>query len=96
MLCTFGGKDDDSSHNQWDSISALPANRVYVGTFVSHVECVISRTRYGVLDEIDSFLSVIGMNVYLQFMEVGNQIQKSHLMNEKRSLEEIMNGLLTL
>ncbi|KAL7539664.1 hypothetical protein ACHAXR_010057 [Thalassiosira sp. AJA248-18] len=99
LAAHLGNKgDENSSHNplQWDSIPALPTTRAYgaIVHFVSHVEGNISCIRHDVLEEIDSLASVMDMHVYPQFLEVGNDIQKTidirsdtgwaHLMNDNK------------
>lgn len=45
--------------------------------FVSFVEGVISKVRIDVLNQMEELESVMDMEVYPQFMEIGNPIQKT-------------------
>jgi len=81
----------------WESIPTLPTKNAYgaIVHFVSHVEGIISRIRFEVLEEIEDLPSVMDLHVYPQFMEVGNHISKTidirsdtgwaHIMNDDES-----------
>lgn len=104
VLAAHLGGDEESSYPpdtqrfrlQWDSLPVYPRTRAYgaILHFVSHVEGTISRIRHDVLEEIEGLPSVMDMHVYPQFLEVGNEIQKTidirsdtgwaHLMNDDK------------
>jgi hypothetical protein len=87
----------DAKGPLWDSIPALPTTNAYgaIVHFVGHVEGIISRIRFEVLEEIEDLPSVMDLHVYPQFMEVGNPISKTidirsdtgwaHIMNDDES-----------
>ena len=63
----------------WDDIPTLPSTLAHgaIVHFVSFVEGVISRIRYDILTEMEDLESVMDMEVYPQFLKVGNDIQKT-------------------
>lgn len=64
---------------KWDKLPTLPstlANGAIVH-FVSFVEGTISRIRFDVLNDMEELDSVMDMEVYPQFLEIGNEIQKT-------------------
>ena len=96
-LAAYLGADRINRHShalQWDNIPVLPTTHACAAIvhFVSHVEGIICRIRFDVLEEVSNLPSVMDVHVYPQFMEVGNPIQKTidirtdtgwaHLMND--------------
>jgi hypothetical protein len=79
---------------KWDSIPTIPTILACgaIVHFVSFVEGTISRIRFDIIDEMEELDSVMDMEVYPQFLEVGNRIDKTidirtdtgwaHLMND--------------
>ena len=79
---------------KWDRLPTLPSTlaRGAVVHFVSYVEGKISRVNFDVLNEMEELDSVMDMEVYPQFLEVGSAIEKTidirtdsgyaHLMND--------------
>ena len=79
---------------KWDRLPTLPSTlaRGAVVHFVSYVEGKISRVNFDVLNEMEELDSVMDIEVYPQFLEVGSAIEKTidirtdsgyaHLMND--------------
>lgn len=98
LAAHLGDNDDgDSNHGEgklpWDSIPVLPTTRAYgaIVHFVSHVEGTISRIRFDVLQEVEDLPSVMDMHVYPQFLEVGNEIEKTVDIRSDTGWAHIMN-----
>ena len=98
LAAHLGDNDDgDSNHGEgklpWDSIPVLPTARAYgaIVHFVSHVEGTISRIRFDVLQEVEDLPSVMDMHVYPQFLEVGNEIEKTVDIRSDTGWTHIMN-----
>ena len=76
------GEDDGFGTPQvvrWDDVPTLPSTRAHgaIVHLVSHVEGRISGINFDVLAEMESLPSVVDMHVYPQFMEVGNEIERT-------------------
>jgi hypothetical protein len=86
--------ETDHLRLQWDSLPILPSTLAHgaIVHFVSFVEGKIARVRYDILTEMEDLDSVMDLDVYPQFLQVGNEIQKTvdirtdtgwaHLMND--------------
>jgi hypothetical protein len=86
--------ETDHLRIQWDTLPILPRTLAHgaIVHFVSFVEGKISRIRFDILTEMEDLDSVMDLEVYPQFLEVGNEIQKTvdirtdtgwaHLMND--------------
>lgn len=64
---------------RWDSVPQLPNTLAHsaIVHFVSFVEGTISKVDIDVLNQMEELESVVDMEVYPQFMKVGNPIQKT-------------------
>jgi len=63
----------------WDDVPTLPSTRAHgaIVHLVSHVEGRITDINYDVLAEMEGLPSVVDMHVYPQFMEVGNEVERT-------------------
>ena len=99
LAAHLGEWSDDVNTSQelpellWDSIPALPTTRAFgaIVHFVSHVEGRISNIRYNILEEMSDLSSVVDMHIYPQFLEVGNEIDKTIDIRSDTGWAHIMN-----
>eukprot|EP00804_Cyclotella_cryptica_P016588 CCRYP_001928-RA/>CCRYP_001928-RA protein AED:0.04 eAED:0.04 QI:0/-1/0/1/-1/1/1/0/656 len=71
--------ETDHLRLQWDGLPILPRTLAQgaIVHFVSFVEGKISRIRYDILTEMEELESVMDLEVYPQYLEVGNEIHKT-------------------
>jgi hypothetical protein len=105
-LTAYLGDGSDSQQNKhqypletehlrlkWNTLPTLPSTLAYgaIVHFVSFVEGTISRIRFDILNEMEELDSVMDMEVYPQFLEVGNEIEKTKDIRTDTGWAHIMN-----
>lgn len=105
-LTAYLGDGSDSQQNKhqypletehlrlkWNTLPTLPSTLAYgaIVHFVSFVEGTIARIRFDILNEMEELDSVMDMEVYPQFLEVGNEIEKTKDIRTDTGWAHIMN-----
>mmetsp|Transcript_20851 Transcript_20851/g.34402 ORF Transcript_20851/g.34402 Transcript_20851/m.34402 type:complete len:609 (+) Transcript_20851:154-1980(+) len=107
VLAAYLGKSDESSSSHdydypeetahlrlsWESLPILPTTRAHgaIIHFVSHVSGRISRINYEVFDQMEELPSVMDMHVYPQFLDEGNEIEKTVDIRSDTGWAHVMN-----
>jgi hypothetical protein len=85
--------DTEHMRLKWDTLPDLPVTRAYgaIVHLVSHVEGTITGVNQDAMEEIEHMESVLNMDIYPQFLKIGNHVSKTVDIRSDAGAIHIMN-----